>query len=176
MKPVIGLDRDGVINVDLWDYCYRVEDFRPIPGSLEAIARLKQAGYSVVIITNQSGVGQGLYTEDDINLVHDYMLDLLKQEGCPAIDDIFYSINKNDFYSKPNVGLFRQCEKKHLDIQFNRGYFVGDKITDMQAAQNVGAKPILVRTGYGLYTEANMPLDGITVYNRLSDFVDDLLK
>jgi D-glycero-D-manno-heptose 1,7-bisphosphate phosphatase len=176
MKPVIGLDRDGVINVDLWDYCYKVEDFRLIPESLESIVRLKQAGYSVVIITNQAGISKGLYTEEDVNIVHNHLLNLLKEQGCPSIDGIYYSINKDDQNAKPNIGLFQQCERENPHICFNDGYFVGDKISDIQAAQNIGAKPILVRTGYGLYTEANMPLDGVIVFDRLSDFVDYLLQ
>lgn len=178
MKPVIGLDRDGVINVDLWDYCYKLEDFKPIPGSIESIVRLKNAGYSIVIISNQGGIDKGIYTKNDVEFLHYHILELLHQQGCTGIDGFYFSTSndKNNSFAKPNIGMFLQCEQENPHIKFSNGYFVGDKISDIEAARNIGAEPILVRTGYGTYTEAHTDLSDVSVFDRLSDFADYLLK
>tara|TARA_Y100000389_G_C17455306_1_gene517731 strand:+ start:976 stop:1596 length:621 start_codon:yes stop_codon:yes gene_type:complete len=156
-KCVIGLDRDGVINVDRGEYTWKISDFEPIQGSLEAIATLRRLGYGIAIITNQGGIAKKLYTENDVESLHLHMLDLLGKAGCPSIDAIYYSesSHKKDLYAKPNIGMFKRCEKenKHKNIKFNQGYYVGDKISDLKAAMKIGAKPILVRTGYGKETE-----------------------
>ena len=157
-KCVIGIDRDGVINRDLWDYCYRIEDFDPIPGSLKAIAELRRKGYKIAIITDQGGIEKGIYTPEQVDTLHDHMLQLLGQAGCMSIDAIYYSASsrKEDIYAKPNVGMFKRCETEHPDIKFSEGYYVGDKIKDLKAAVNIGAIPVLVRTGYGLETERDL--------------------
>lgn len=159
-KCVIGLDRDGVINVDRGTYTWKRLDFEPISGSLEAVARLRRMGHKIAIITNQGGIEKGLFTEQDVDDVHEYMLDLLGQAGCPSIDAIYYSASsrKNDMYAKPNTGMFKRCEQEqaHKKIKFSQGYYVGDKMSDLRAAIKVGAKPILVRTGYGIETEREL--------------------
>ena len=159
-KCVIGLDRDGVINVDRGTYTYKGTDFEPIEGSLEAIAKLRKLGHKIAIITNQGGIEHGLFTEEDVDALHQYMLELLGKAGCPSIDAIYYSASshKSDMYAKPNTGMFKRCEKehKHKNIKFNKGYYVGDKLSDLKAAHKIGAKPILVRTGYGLETEQQL--------------------
>ena len=157
-KCVIGLDRDGVINVDRGTYTYKGTDFEPIEGSLDAVARLRKIGHKIAIITNQGGMGHGLFTEDDVDSLHQYMLDLLGEAGCPSIDAIYYSASshKNDMYAKPNLGMFKRCQKEHPHIKFNKGYYVGDKLSDLKAAYKLGAKPVLVRTGYGLETEQQL--------------------
>jgi D-glycero-D-manno-heptose 1,7-bisphosphate phosphatase len=157
-KCVIGLDRDGVINKDLMDYCWKIEDFEPIPGSIEAVALLRRKGYKIVIITDQGGIEKSLYTPEDVDKLHVHMLDLFGQAGCRSIDAIYYSASsrKEDPYAKPNTGMFKRCENEIKDIKFNQGYYVGDKIKDLKAAMNIGAKPILVRTGYGLETEREL--------------------
>jgi D-glycero-D-manno-heptose 1,7-bisphosphate phosphatase len=157
-KCVVGLDRDGVINVDPGTYTYRPEDFVPIPGSLEAIAKLRRMGHKIVVITNQAGIGEGLYTASDVERVHEYMFQLLGQAGCLSIDGLFYSNTnlRSDIFAKPNVGMFKRCEEEIKHIKFNKGYFVGDKISDLKAAYTIGAVPVLVRTGYGLETEKEL--------------------
>ena len=157
-KCVIGLDRDGVINVDRGTYTYKGTDFEPIEGSLDAVARLRKIGHKIAIITNQGGIGHGLFTEDDVDSLHQYMLDLLGEAGCPSIDAIYYSASshKNDMYAKPNLGMFKRCQKEHPHIKFNKGYYVGDKLSDLKAAYKIGAKPVLVRTGHGLETEQQL--------------------
>lgn len=157
-KCVIGLDRDGVINRDLGTYCYKIEDFEPIPGSLEAVAKLRQQGYKIVIITDQGGIEKGIYTSDDVDAVHEHMFKLLGEAGCPSIDALYYSASsrKEDYYAKPNTGMFERCEKENKHIKFRGGYYVGDKIKDLKVALKVGATPVLVRTGYGKETEQEL--------------------
>ncbi len=154
-KCVVGLDRDGVINRDLGTYCYRAEDFEPIEGSLEAIKKLRLMGHKIAIITNQGGIEKKLFTIEDVDALHMHMLDLLGKAGCPSIDAIYYSASsrKDDPFAKPNIGMFKRCESERPFIKFNQGYYVGDKITDLKAAMKIGAKPVLVRTGYGKETE-----------------------
>jgi D-glycero-D-manno-heptose 1,7-bisphosphate phosphatase len=184
-KCVIGLDRDGVINRDLGTYCYRVEDFDPIEGSIDAIAELRRKGYKIAIITDQGGIEKGIYTQEDVDRVHEHMLDLLGQAGCSSIDAIYYSASsrKDDPFAKPNVGMFKRCEKEVPDIKFNQGYYVGDKIKDLKAAIKMGAKPILVRTGYGIETEKELNKftyrdikRRVQVYDDLAHFVRDLCE
>ena len=155
-KCVVGLDRDGVINEDLGTYCYKSKDFKPIEGSILAITKLRELGHKVVIITNQGGIEKGVFTQDDVDDLHKHMFELLGEAGCQSIDGLYYSESsrKNDMYAKPNVGMFRRCEKEVPHVKFSQGYYVGDKISDLKAAIKVGAKPILVRTGYGEETEA----------------------
>ena len=157
-KCVIGLDRDGVINVDRGTYTYKGTDFEPIEGSLDAVARLRKHGHKIVVITNQGGIEHGLFTEEDVDTLHQYMLELLGKAGCSSIDAIYYSASshKSDMYAKPNTGMFKRCEKEYPHIKFSKGYYVGDKLSDLKAARKMGATPILVRTGYGLETEQQL--------------------
>lgn len=157
-KCVIGLDRDGVINEDLGTYCYRAEDFKPVAGSLEAMALLRRKGYKIVVITDQGGIEKGLYTMEDVDTLHTHMFELLGQAGCMSIDALYYSASsrKDDPFAKPNTGMFKRCEAENKHIKFKEGYYVGDKIKDLKAAVNIGAKPVLVRTGYGKETEVEL--------------------
>lgn len=157
-KCIIGLDRDGVINTDLGTYVTSPDQFSPIPGSLTAIADLRKKGYQIAIITNQGGIEKGLMTEADVDAIHGYMLKLLGEAGCPSIDGIYYSAssNKKDPYAKPNVGMFKKCESHNKSIKFNQGFYVGDKLSDLKAAVKIGARPVLVRTGYGTETEKEL--------------------
>jgi|TARA_R110000823_G_scaffold4356_1_gene16835 D-glycero-D-manno-heptose 1,7-bisphosphate phosphatase len=157
-KPVIGIDRDGVLNVDLGTYVTSPEYFQPIPNSLEAVALLRSKGHRIAVITNQGGIEKGLMTPSDVDQVHNKMLEMLGQAGCPSIDAIYYSASsrKNDMYAKPNIGMFKRCEKEHPYIKFSKGFFVGDKLSDLKAAHKMGARPILVRTGHGLETEKQL--------------------
>jgi D-glycero-D-manno-heptose 1,7-bisphosphate phosphatase len=182
-RCVIGLDRDGVINQDLGTYCFRPADFDPIGGSLEAVAFLRNKGYKIVIITDQGGIEKGIYTTDDVDTTHNHMLQLLGQAGCPSIDAIYYSTSsrKEDYYAKPNIGMFTRCETEHPTIKFKGGYYVGDKIKDLKAAIKIGARPILVRTGYGAETEKELKKytyreikRKTLIYNNLAEFASTL--
>lgn len=150
-KCVIGLDRDGVINVDRGTYTWKKEDFEPIEGSLAAIAKLRRLGHKIVVITNQGGIGKNLYTQEDVDTLHEYMLQLFGEAGCPSIDGIYYSATslRSDHFAKPNTGMFEKVQEDMKHIKFKQGYYVGDKITDLKAAYKIGARPVLVKTGYG---------------------------
>lgn len=179
----VGLDRDGTINKDLGTYITTPKDFEPIPGSLEAIAELRRKGYGVVIITNQGGIQKGIMTSDNVNSVHEYMLDLLGQAGCSDIDGIYYSesSDKKDLYAKPNVGMFKLAQEHIPELNWKNSFYVGDKMTDLKAAMKIGARPVLIRTGYGLETEKDLnkytykKIKRATyVFDTLQDFVQEL--
>ena len=155
---VVGLDRDGVINKDIGTYVTSTNKFEPIPGSLEAVALLRSKGHKVVVITNQAGIMKGLMTPQDVDRIHDYMFKLLGEAGCPSIDALYYSTTnlKDDIYAKPNIGMFERCERENPSIKFKKGFYVGDKLSDLKAAAKIGARPVLVRTGHGLETEKEL--------------------
>ena len=182
-KCVIGLDRDGTINQDIGTYVTKPKDFIPIEGSLEAVALIRSKGHKIAIITNQGGIVKGNMTVDDVERVHAYMFQLLGEAGCPSVDTLYYSTSslKDDMYAKPNTGMFKRCEKENPEIKFKQGFYVGDKISDLKAAAKMGARPVLVRTGYGLETEkklntfANKKLKKQTyVFDNLLEFAQAL--
>jgi D-glycero-D-manno-heptose 1,7-bisphosphate phosphatase len=152
MKLVI-LDRDGVINYDSDQFIKSPQEWNPIPGSLEAIASLTQAGFRVVVASNQSGVGRGLFDMATLNAIHAKMHKLVAQAGG-RIDAVFFCPHAADSSCacrKPNPGLFQEIgQRLHVDL---RGVpAIGDALRDAQAALAVGAKPMLVKTGKGLRT------------------------
>lgn len=178
----IGLDRDGTINQDLGVYVTHPNQFVPIPNSLEAVALIRRKGYNIVILTNQAGISKGLMTTDDVDFVHTRMLELLGQAGCNSIDGIYYSTTnlKEDIYAKPNTGMFKKAEKERR-LKFKGGAYVGDKISDLKAAEKIGAIPVLVKTGHGsetiekLNTFANRNLKKKTqIFNDLWEFANSL--
>jgi D-glycero-D-manno-heptose 1,7-bisphosphate phosphatase len=147
---LIVLDRDGVINHDSDQFIKSPDEWRPIPGSLEAIARLNHAGYRVVVATNQSGVGRGLLDFATLNAIHDKMHRTLAQVGG-RVDAIFYCPHTADARCecrKPKAGMLQE-----IGVRFNVGMAglpcVGDGLRDLQAADTVGAQPMLVLTGKG---------------------------
>ncbi|HNA28813.1 MAG TPA: D-glycero-beta-D-manno-heptose 1,7-bisphosphate 7-phosphatase [Thiobacillaceae bacterium] len=152
MKLVI-LDRDGVINFDSDQFIKSTQEWNPIPGSLEAIASLTQAGFRVVVASNQSGIGRGLFDMATLNAIHAKMHKLTAQAGG-RIDAVFFCPHTAETLCqcrKPNPGLLREiAQRLHVDL---RGIpAIGDALRDVQAAQKVGAKPILVKTGKGRRT------------------------
>ena len=180
---VIGLDRDGVINKDLGTYVTSANQFEPIEGSLEAIAKLRRLGHRIVILTNQGGIAKGVLTNEQVESVHEHMLNLFGEAGCTSIEGIYYSESslKNDMFAKPNAGMFKRCAKEIKGIHWKQGFYVGDKMSDLKAAMKVGARPVLVRTGYGRETEKQ--LNKYTykeikkktyVFDSLADFADQL--
>jgi D-glycero-D-manno-heptose 1,7-bisphosphate phosphatase len=177
-KCVVGLDRDGTINKDLGTYVTNPRDFEPIPGSLEAVALLRQKGHKVAIITNQGGIMKGVMTTEDVERVHEYMFELLGKAGCPSIDALYYSTSslKDDMYAKPNIGMFERCESENPQIKFKKGFYVGDKLNDLKAAVKTGARPVLVRTGYGLETEKELNKFTYKKLKKQTYIFDNLLE
>jgi D-glycero-D-manno-heptose 1,7-bisphosphate phosphatase len=169
VKLVI-LDRDGVINHDSESFIKSPAEWRPIPGSLEAIARLNHAGFHVVLATNQSGVGRGLFEVSTLNAIHDRMHRALAQIGG-RIDAIFFCPHASDAgcnCRKPRSGLLDEIASR-FNVDLKGVPSVGDALRDLQAAAAVGATPMLVRTGKGRKTEeeAGLP-EGTQVYDDLA--------
>ena len=171
MKLVI-LGRDGVINEDSDEYIKSVVEWQPIPGSLEAIARLCQAGYRVFIASNQSGIGQGLFDYDALFAMNDRLQKLVGELGG-RIDGIEFAPEHPDDASdmrKPSPGMLKDLARR-FQVSLEDVAFVGDSASDLFAARSAGARPILVRTGKGLRTEKEHELHGAAVYDDLAAFV-----
>lgn len=176
-SKLIILDRDGVINFDSDQFIKSPAEWQPIPGSLEAIARLNQAGYRVVVATNQSGVGRGLFDMDTLVAIHDKMHRSLAAVGG-RLDAIFYCPHAADSKCdcrKPKPGMFERIGAK-FNVDLNGVPAVGDSLRDLQAASAVGAQPYLVLTGKGEKTqrEGNLP-ERTQTFASLSAVVDTLL-
>jgi D-glycero-D-manno-heptose 1,7-bisphosphate phosphatase len=179
-KCVVGLERDGVIN-ELVDYVARPEDFKPIAGSMDAIAEMRRKGYKISIITDQRGIEQGHYKQEDVELVNDEMFKHLGGVGVAEIDGLYYSAGaqKQDPYVKPNIEMFKRCEKERGDIRFKGGYYVGHTMRDLKAAVAIGARPVLVRTGQGAKTEQDLSRYAyrdikpkVMIFDNLAAFVE----
>jgi D-glycero-D-manno-heptose 1,7-bisphosphate phosphatase len=177
MKLVI-LDRDGVINFDSDRFIKCPDEWKPIPGSLEAIARLNQAGYRVVVATNQSGIGRGLFDMAMLNAIHDKLYRALAQVGG-RIDALFYcphSADLNCQCRKPRPGMFEEISRR-FNISLQGVPSIGDSLRDLQAAEAVGAQPILVLTGKGQGTleKGSLPA-GTLVFPDLAAAVKQMIQ
>lgn len=166
----VMLDRDGVINYDAESYIKSPEEWKPIPGSLEAIALLNNNGYKVVVITNQSGLNKGLYSKKMLEAIHKKMQYLTKKKGG-KIEAIYFCPHGPDDdcqCRKPKPKLLQEFAKT-INKPLSEIYFIGDKLTDVQAALAVGAKPIIVKTGQGETTLKNNPKLNYPTFDNLSD-------
>jgi len=167
-RGLVIIDRDGVINEDSDEYIKSVAEWRPIVGSLEAIAELHRAGWRVAVITNQSGIGRGLYDEETLAAIHHHMRERVRAAGgelagiwyCPHLPDAGCDCRK------PRPGLFRQLERE-LGIPVRGAPYIGDRLSDVQAAEGVGAYPMLVRTGTGAHTASLLGAAAVPVYDDL---------
>ncbi len=162
------MDRDGVINHDSEEFIKSPDEWQPIEGSLEAIALLNQHDYQVAVISNQSGLARGLFDGAMLATIHDKMHKLLADKGG-EIAAIYYCPHGPDsqcMCRKPKPGLLEQfASEKNIDLKTVS--FIGDSLRDIQAAQAVGAKPILVKTGKGQLTLDNNPNLNIPVFENL---------
>lgn len=180
MKLII-LDRDGVINYDSPNYICSPNQWQAIPGSLEAIARLNVASWTVTIATNQSGIGRGYYSEETLNNIHRKMQTELAAVGG-HIDAIFYCPHTPDMHCecrKPQTGLLKKIAAYfHCDL--TNVPMIGDSIKDIEVAQKMGCRPILVETGNGaahkLEFSALLTAQKIPIMSNLSAAVDFLLQ
>ena len=180
-KSIVGLDRDGVINVDKGHYITDPEDFEVYPESLAAIHKLRIKGYKVVILTNQGGIIKGLQTHEQVEAVHQRMFEVFGQAGIYTIDGLFYSESslKDDIYAKPTIGMFQRAEKEIFGgkTRFkDKGFYVGDKMSDLKAAERIGATPILVRTGHGVDTEGELKKFSKEKLRKKTKVFDNLLQ
>jgi len=182
-QKLLILDRDGVINVESSEFVKTPEEWVPIKGSLEAIGRLSQAGYDIVIITNQSGIGRGYFSADTLAKIHARMIDYVQQHGGKIQSILFCPHAPDDGCNcrKPKHGMYQELAER-LNISFGDVYSVGDSVRDLLAAQAAGAKPALVKTGNGkksIKEIENAPELGLTsapVFDNLSNFADALLN
>lgn len=178
MKLIV-LDRDGVINQDSDDYVKTLEEWIPIPHALEAIARLNQAGWTVAIATNQSGLARGLFDEATLEAMHQKLQSLLAELGghveliryCP------HGPEDQCTCRKPKPGLFVEIAQHFKLPDLQQVPVVGDSLRDLQAGVALGASPFLVKTGKGLKTinKGGLPSDTL-IFDDLSAVADYLLR
>ena len=184
MKKLIVLDRDGVINEDSDDYIKSPDEYIPIPGSLEAISLLNKAGYTVVVATNQSGIARGYFNLDTLDQMHQKLSMLLADKGG-KIDNIYicpHGPSDNCDCRKPRPGLFLKILDDYR-VEPRRVIVIGDSLKDLQAARQVNMVPVLVRTGKGVLTEANIreseqyqkEFADIKIFDDLAQAVEDVL-
>jgi D-glycero-D-manno-heptose 1,7-bisphosphate phosphatase len=174
---MVVLDRDGVINRESADFIKTPDEWIPLPGSLDAIARLTDAGIPVIVATNQSGVGRGLFGLDALDAIHDKMRRAVEAAGGDLAGIFFCPHTPEDGCDcrKPKPGLLRQIEER-FEISLKDNPIVGDSRRDLEAARAVGARPILVRTGNGRKTEKELGERGdAEVFDDLAAFVDALI-
>lgn len=168
---LIFLDRDGVINQDSETYIKNVDEFELLPGSIEAIANLSQAGFNVIVCTNQSGVGRGLFSMEELNEIHVKLHQLVDQAGgsisaiifCPHVPE------DNCNCRKPKPGMILDiCERFNVD-NISNIMMIGDSIRDLEAISNAGGIPLLVKTGNGKKTlmKEKLPLGTLVFENLL---------
>ena len=175
MKLVI-LDRDGTINHDSDHYIKSLDEWRPIKGALEAIARLTQAGYRIVVATNQSGIARGLFTTRTLFEIHDALQRAATQAGG-RVDAFFFCPHAADSRCpcrKPEPGMLLEIGRR-FNVALKDVYMVGDSLKDTQAAAAAGAHPVLVLTGKGKKTreEGNLP-PGTEIFSDLAAFAEHL--
>ncbi|MCH8619290.1 D-glycero-beta-D-manno-heptose 1,7-bisphosphate 7-phosphatase [Undibacterium sp. TS12] len=177
MKLII-LDRDGVINQDSDDFIKSPEEWKPIPGSLQAIARLNQAGYTVVVATNQSGIGRKLFDMATLNAIHQKMHTTAQQVGA-TIDAIFFCphmADDNCDCRKPKPGMLQEIARRY-DTNLKGVHCVGDSLRDLQAGFVLGCKPHLVLTGKGSKAQEKGGLPpGTQVHADLAAMVNQLVE
>ena len=174
---VLVLDRDGVINEDSPDYIRSVEEWQPIPGSIEAIARASKAGYTIAVASNQSGLARGLFDLDALTEIHDRMIEAVEDAGG-RIDIITWCPHHPDEdceCRKPRIGLLMRIEQE-LGVSLAGQWFVGDSTRDLEAARAAGMIPVLVRTGNGSKIENDIDRREVRVFDDLGGAVEELLK
>lgn len=179
MKLII-LDRDGVINEDSDDYIKSSDEWIPVPGSLDAVARLNHAGYSVAIASNQSGIARGYFSLETLAAMSVKMNDLLSPLGG-RIDAMFFCPHgpkDGCDCRKPRPGMLTEIGNRY-QTRLADVLFIGDNINDIKAAQAAGAKPVLVMTGKGKQTASIIAEDkikNIPVYDDLADAANSILQ
>ena len=179
-KPMIGIDRDGVI-LEWKNIIKRFEDVKYINGSLEAIRKLRMKGHKMMMFADQPNISRGLISNNEVDNIMNYMMQNFGQNGIFSIDGFLY--NQSDYsrdpYAKPNIGMLNRS-KNEMGQDWTGGYYVGDTIEDVKMAIKFGVTPVLVRTGKGEKTEKehlkgiSNKYEGVKVFDNLLSFVDSL--
>ena len=181
MKKAIFLDRDGTINVEK-DYIYKSEDLVFEEGTIEALKTFKNLGYILIVISNQSGIARGYFTEEDLNIFNNNMNEILKKNGveitefycCPHHPDGIGEYKKVCECRKPNNKMIEDAIKKY-NIDREKSYMIGDKTSDIGAGLKSNLKTVLVKTGYGLKDMEKVDKNETLIYENLKDF-SEILK
>ncbi len=172
-RKAVFLDRDGTINVEK-DYLYLIEDCQLISNAAEAIRRFNAAGFLVIIVTNQSGIGRGYYDEEMLEQLHRHMEQELTKAGA-RVDAWYFcphhpnhgigSYRRECACRKPLPGMLLQAAAD-WSIDLGESFMIGDKLADVEAGLKAGCRPLLVRTGYGLAEEQALP-EGVMAYDDI---------
>ena len=181
MKKAIFLDRDGTINVEK-DYIYKSEDLVFEEGSIEALKTFKNLGYILIVVSNQSGIARGYFTEEDLNIFNNNMNEILKKNGveitefycCPHHPDGIGEYKKVCECRKPNNKMIEDAIKKY-NIDREKSYMIGDKTSDIRAGLKSNLKTVLVKTGYGLKDMEKIDKNETLICENLKDF-SEILK
>ena len=181
MKKAIFLDRDGTINVEK-DYIYKSEDLVFEEGSIEALKTFKNLGYILIVVSNQSGIARGYFTEEDLNIFNNNMNEILKKNGveitefycCPHHPDGIGEYKKVCECRKPNNKMIEDAIKKY-NINREKSYMIGDKTSDIGAGLKSNLKTVLVKTGYGLKDMEKVDKNETLICENLKDF-SEILK
>ena len=176
-NKVIILDRDGVINVNSDSYIKSIDELTLIPGSINAISLLSQAGFLIFVVSNQSAIGRGLTTKSNVDIINNTISSMVRKEN--GILDNFYICPhepKDECECrKPKPGMLLQIEKD-FSLNLKKSIFIGDAISDIKLAIDYGLCPILVRTGHGPSTEKESIInENIPIFNNLFDAVKNYI-
>jgi len=185
-EPAVFLDRDGVI-IQERNFDYTPENIEILPGAIEAIKKLKAAGYKIIVVSNQSGVGRGFLTVDGVEAVHSAIQEKLKKEGA-EIDRFYFcphwpegtieKFRKECICRKPETGMLELAELE-LGIDFARSFVIGDRVTDLELGWKKGMQSILVLTGQGEKTKERLePLEGnsVVIEQNISEAVEYIVS
>lgn len=173
MRPAAFLDRDGTL-VEEVNYLSRIEDLRIFPYTAQALARLKENGFLIVVVTNQSGIGRRIYDETAMRSIHNEM----QRQLGNAIDDFYFCPHLPDAgceCRKPNLGMLEQAGRK-FEIDMAGSWMIGDKRIDAETGFNAGIRTALVRTGYGSRHESELERQPDIVADNLLVAVESILK
>lgn len=179
LTMIVILDRDGVINEDSTDFIKSVDEFFPIPGSLEAIAKLSQAGWKVFVVSNQSGISRGLLTASTLNRIHGHLLESVQRLGGQIEAILFCPHGPDDrcLCRKPFPGLLESLADRS-GLALNGAILVGDALRDLEAAKAMNLQPVLVETGKGgaLRQHPWIQQEKIPIFPNLQSFVHQLIE
>ncbi|MFT4561358.1 MAG: D-glycero-D-manno-heptose 1,7-bisphosphate phosphatase [Gammaproteobacteria bacterium] len=174
MVRLLILDRDGVINEESAQFIKSPAEWKPISGSLEAIANAYQFGFTIVVVSNQSGLSRGLFNIDQLNKIHALMIAEVAKLGG-RIEAVFFCPHGPDDgcqCRKPNPGLLLNVGER-LNVNLKQATFIGDRASDIEAGKSVGAKMVLVETGRGTDTKASLQPDSdLLICKDLAEAVD----
>jgi D-glycero-D-manno-heptose 1,7-bisphosphate phosphatase len=187
-QPAVFLDRDGTINLEK-AYLHRTEDLELIPGAAAAIRRLNDAGYLVIVVTNQSGVARGFYGESDVRALHHHLRAVLDTDGarldliyfCPYHrDGAVAAFRRDSHLRKPRIGMFERAvedlEARGVTLDTERSFMIGDKLADVKFGIDAGLRSILVETGYGAQTRPMLGDLPVAVVPSIVEAVDLVLS